>query len=251
MYVKNFELILTNTFLLNTRTRHLEFKINNDIPLQFKPGQFISLHIEKNSQIVRRNFSIASSPNETNKIEIAATFVPNGIASTTLWNMQIGDQIHASGPFGIFVLRPADLNKIKRYILVATGTGVTPYRSMLNDLKLILRQNADIKIELLLGVRDRYELLYSDDFINFAKTIPSQFKFTACYSREQQSTVFDNSYEYIGYVQNKITELNINPTLDLVYLCGNPNMVDNSLSILEKLGLPRNKIIREKYISSK
>ena len=65
--------------LLNDRTRHLEFKILNDIPLKFKPGQFISLHIEKNLEVVRRNYSIANTPttDQSNKIEIALTFVPN------------------------------------------------------------------------------------------------------------------------------------------------------------------------------
>lgn len=251
MYVKNFELILTKTFLINPRTRHLEFEINNNMSLDFKPGQFISINIKKDTQIIRRNFSIANSPNKSGKIEIAATFVPNGIASTTFWNMQIGDHLNASGPFGIFVLKPEDLNKIKRYILVATGTGVTPYRSMLNELSVILTKYPELKIELLLGVRGRSELLYGEEFIAFATAKKPQFNFTACYSREEQNNLIKDKHEYIGYVQDKISQLHINPMEDMAYLCGNPNMVDQTFTILSGLGLPRNKIIREKYISSK
>lgn len=251
MYVKNFEIVLTKTFLLNPRTRHLEFKINNNTSLDFKPGQFISINIKKDEKIIRRNFSIANSPNKLGKIEIAATFVPNGIASSTLWNLQIGESLNASGPFGIFVLRPEDLNKNKRYILVATGTGVTPYRAMLNELAVILTQYPELKIHLLLGVRNRSELLYGEEFVSFAAARGSQFNFTACYSREEENNLIKNNYEYIGYVQNKLSELNINPLQDIAYLCGNPNMVDQAFTILSELGLPRNKIIREKYISSK
>ncbi|MGD0465638.1 MAG: FAD-binding oxidoreductase [Gammaproteobacteria bacterium] len=245
-----FKLNLVNTYLLNDRTRHLEFKILNGIPLKFKPGQFISLHIEKNLEVVRRNYSIANTPtpDHSNKIEIALTFVPNGIASTILWNMQIGDHIKASGPFGIFVLKPEDLITTKRYILVATGTGVTPYRAMLNNLNQILEEQPDITVTLLLGVRDHSELLYGNEFINFANKQP-KFKFIACYSRPKEPT--NNIYEFQGYVQHKLTQLNIEPNKDLIYLCGNPNMVDEALATLEQLGVHKSKIRREKYISSK
>ena len=261
--MKNFELSLTNTYLLNPRTRHLEFKIINNYHLKFKPGQFVTLNFEKNSEIVRRNFSIANTPKytaDTLSIEIAATFVPNGIASTALWNMKIGDHIQANGPFGIFVLKPEDLTTTKRYILVATGTGVTPYRSMIDSLQQLL-ELPDLTVILILGVRNSSELLYGNEFINFAEQQP-KFKFIACYSREELTNLKSQAsskervasgevYEYNGYAQKKLTQLNINPEHDLVYLCGNPNMIDESLTTLENLGLPRNKIRREKYISSK
>ena len=254
---KNFELSLTNTYMLNDRMRHLEFKLLTNESLNYIPGQFISLLIEKNSEIIRRNFSIANAPNNT-KLEIAATFVPNGIASTTLWNMKVGDHINASGPFGIFVLKPEEFIGIKRCILVATGTGVTPYRAMLGSIKKIL-SNQTIEFILLLGVRNFNELLYAEDFIQFADLNPN-FKFIACYSREKPnntSTVINYNnkirptQECFGYVQNQLNKLNINPHNDLIYLCGNPNMVDESLSILESYSMPRNRIKREKYISSK
>ena len=243
-----FELNLVNTYLLNTRTKHLEFQITNTIPLKFKPGQFISLHIKKNLELVRRNYSIANAPDNSTKIEIALTFIPNGIASTILWDMPIGTNIKASGPFGIFVLKPEDLITTKRYILVATGTGVTPYRAMLNNLQELLIKYPDLTITLLLGVRDHSELLYGNEFIDFANKQP-KFKFIACYSRPKRSP--NSSYEFHGYGQNQLNQLNLDPKTDLVYLCGNPNMVDESLIILEKLGLSKNKIRREKYISSK
>lgn len=245
----NFELTLVKSYLINLRTRHLEFKIINHDSFNFNAGQFISLHIKKNSEIIRRNFSIANAPNQLTKntIEIAATFVPNGIASSTLWSMQIGEHLEASGPYGIFVLKPEDFKIVKRCILVATGTGVTPYRSMLNNLQILLQQHQELTIVLLLGVRDKQELLYGNDFVNFAKN-NSKFKFIACYSR--QSDNIDVNFENTGYVQNKLLQLNINPKQDLIYLCGNPNMIDQSLSALEALGMPKNKIRREKYIST-
>lgn len=250
MHEKIFELSLVKTYLLNNRTRHLEFKLINDTPLNFKPGQFISLNFKKNAEFVRRNFSIANVPDIfSTTIEIAATFVPNGVASTNLWNMQPGDTITASGPFGIFVLKPEDLITTKRYILVATGTGVTPYRAMLRQLKQILEQH-NTTIILLFGVRDPKELIYGDEFINFSKQ-QSKFKFIACYSRYKPMDPNSlQTHEKLGYVQDQLITLNINPKEDLAYLCGNPNMVDAALASLESLGLHKHKIRREKYISN-
>jgi ferredoxin-NADP reductase len=274
---KNFKLCLTDAYMLNSRMRHLEFKLLSKEPLYYNPGQFISLLIEKNNHIVRRNFSIANPPESYNniKLEIAATFVPNGIASTTLWNMEPKDEINASGPFGIFVLDQEEVISSKRYILAATGTGVTPYRAMLPSIKNILNnpKTADLKFVLLLGVRNNQELLYAEDFIKF-ESLNSNFQFIACYSRQTNDTDEYNragtmdthnslrndrhgyntakpKYEYSGYIQNKLTELDINPKCDTIYLCGNPNMIDAAVRTLEQYNMPRNKIKREKYISSK
>lgn len=251
---KKFTLKLTNTYPLNSRMRHLEFEILGD-RLEYIPGQFISLQIPHEGHTVRRNFSIANSPSKHNKIEIAATFVPNGIASTMLWNMQIGDRLQASGPLGIFIL-PNHIPNIKRYILVATGTGVTPYRAMLNQLSDWLTDPTN-QCVLLLGVRDYQELLYKADFTNFANNYPN-FKFISCYSRENPA---DSNYpvepldnliaQRFGYVQQQFDSLDINAKNDLIYLCGNPNMVEESLTMLEPYKIPKHKIKREKYISSK
>ena len=258
MVVEKFQLLLTNAYMLNNRMRHLEFDVllkDNQI-LTYLPGQFIGLIIEKNNNIVRRNFSIANPPSNTRKIEIAATFVPNGIASTTLWELKIGDTLNASGPFGIFVLNPIELRKSTRYILIATGTGVTPYRAMLPYIKSILSNHESSKMQfvLLLGVRNNQELLYAKEFLAFENINPN-FRFIACYSRENNSNFDPFSVrpreEYFGYVQNKLVELGINPQSDTIYLCGNPNMVDETMLVLERHNVPRNRIKREKYISSK
>ena len=44
-------------------------------------------------------------------------------------------------------------------------------------------------------------------------------------------------------------ELHLNPEQDLVYLCGNPGMIDDSFSYLKEQGFAMQQIIREKYIS--
>lgn len=239
-----FKLILQDKIDLTDNTEH--FRFTTDIPagLEYKPGQFISLHIEKDGKEHRRNYSIANPKND-NVLELAMAYLPNGLASTLLMNAKQGDEIAASGPYGQFVLK--DPVPPKRYILIGTGTGITPYRSMLPQLSQLL-ETTDTKVVILQGVRTHSDLLYGAEFVDFAAKHPNAM-FKACYSRGLPDS--PQSHEVTGYVQNQLQELQIQPEGDIVYLCGNPAMVDDAFTMLQEMGLDRAHIRREKYISSK
>lgn len=243
--VKKFNLILQEKIDLSENTQHFRFAVDAPEAFVYKAGQFISLHIEKDGKDHRRNYSIANSPSNDDVIEMAMSYVPNGMASTLLYNLQPGDTLQASGPYGMFTLK--DLEPPKRYILIGTGTGITPYRSMLPELETMLKNN-ETKVVILQGVRAPQDLLYGGDFVEFAAK-SNNASFQACYSREYPAQA--QGYEFSGYVQDHLQELNIDPEGDIAYLCGNPNMVDDAFTKLQELGLDRKKIRREKYLSSK
>ncbi|HSX20381.1 MAG TPA: FAD-binding oxidoreductase [Gammaproteobacteria bacterium] len=240
-----FQLILQEKISLTTNTQHFRFTTNEPAGITYKAGQFISLHIEKDGVEHRRNYSIANSPNNDNVVELAMAYMPQGLASTLLYNLQPGEMLNASGPYGQFVLK--DEVPPKRYILIGTGTGVTPYRSMLPQLAHLLK-TTPLEVIILQGVRSAEDLLYGGEFIEFAAH-HQRAKFYACYSREMPRN--PQSYELSGYVQNHLAELQIKFPDDIAYLCGNPNMVDAAFHALQELGLDRAHIRREKYIASK
>merc|ERR1711990_246683 len=92
--------------------------------------------------------------------------IKNGLATNVLFKLKKGDVLYASGPIGKFLLNYE--NNIKRYILIATGTGVATYRSMLDIIsKLIIKSN--IKFILLMGCRKRKDCIYYHDFLKFQK----------------------------------------------------------------------------------
>lgn len=253
---KDIKLILQKAYMLNPRMRHLEFRLVDHAKrcvFNYLPGQFISLLFDKNSELVRRNFSIANQPNNNNILEIAVTYVSGGFGSTRLHSMQLGETINAIGPYGTFLLKPQEFVNIKRYVLVATGTGVTPFRAMLSTIKQLIERH-NLEFILLLGVRNQEELLYATDFLNFCNQ-NSNFKFYPCYSRFDSKEISNGlapmQNVYHGYVQHQLATLNINPENDLFYLCGNPDMVDEALLILKNLQVPTKHIKREKYISVK
>lgn len=240
-----FKLILQEKITLTDNTQHFRFTTDNPEGLEYKPGQFISLHIEKDGKDHRRNYSIANAPMHDNVIELAMAYLPNGLASTLLSNLRPGETLDASGPYGLFILK--DPVPPKRYLLIGTGTGITPYRSMLPQLQNLL-ETTSLQVVILQGVRSKDDLLYENDFVEFAARFPN-VTFKACYSRgcpEQQQ-----SYEVAGYVQAQLDELQIQGDSDIAYLCGNPAMVDEAFAKLQELGIDRAHIRREKYISGK
>ena len=230
--------------------RHLAFARDDGAPLDFIPGQFVQVHFNyADGTPTKRSYSLATihdhalGPGEV--VEIAVSYVSGGAATALFEGLQEGDRIEASGPYGRFCLMPQDANQ--RYLLIGTGTGVTPYRAML---PLIERQIAErgIEVVLLFGARTPQELLYADDFYAFAAKHP-QFRFMPCFSRELPEAPHPDVRR--GYVQDALAELAPSATRDIAYLCGNPNMVDACFEALKTAGFPVPQVRREKYVSSK
>jgi len=247
-----FPLQLTARRMLTATTAHLNFVRADGQPLDFIPGQFIQLHIPcADGSLARRSFSLATrrdhalGPGEA--VEITAGFVPGGLATTLLEHLPIGGTVQASGPFGQFRLHANDGNR--RYWLIATGTGVAPYRAMLPQLDTLMTARA-VDATLLLGVRTPDDVLYGDELRAFADAHP-QFRFIPCFSRTLPApgTPQHHREMYHGYVQQYLAGAALSAEDDIAYLCGNPQMVDACLAVLRAAGFRFASIRREKYLA--
>jgi ferredoxin-NADP reductase len=251
---KNFPLKLVGRRMLAPTVAHLSFVRDDGHPLDFIPGQFVQVHFEyADGTATKRSYSLATihdhsiGPGET--VEIAVSYVQGGAATALFEGLPEGDTVSASGPYGRFCLMPADANR--RYLLIGTGTGITPYRAML---PLLEKQMAErgIEVVLLAGARSPQELLYGDEFRAFAEA-HANFRYLPCLSRELPPPGSPQAHADVchGYVQQFLDALAPRADGDIAYLCGNPNMVDACFDALKAHGLPIPQIRREKYVSSK
>lgn len=239
-----FPLNLLESFFIAPKVKHFICQIADSLPFSYIPGQFITIHFtDQKGHALKRSYSIANAPHHDNRIEFTASYVEGGAGSYYLFNLMPGDKIQASGPFGRLVLKEAPYT---RYLLVATGTGITPYRAMRQELEKRLQNNARLEVAILQGVRTREDMLFGDEFKHFAQSYPN-VSFRAYLSRQAELDLRD--FEYKGYVQQAFEDLFLNPEKDLVYLCGNPGMIDGSFEILKNKGFSVQQIIREKYFS--
>ncbi len=254
MAIVHFPLKLTARRMIAPTVAHLSFLRDDGLPLDYNPGQFIQVHFDyADGTPARRSYSLATQhdhalgPGET--VEIAVSYVAGGAATALFEGLPEGGTVTASGPYGRFCLMPADANK--RYLLIGTGTGITPYRAMLPLIETLLRDRG-IEVVLLQGARTPEELLYGEEFRAFADAHPG-FRYVPCLSRELPAADSPHAHADVrhGYVQNALAEFAPAAENDIAYLCGNPNMVDACFEALKEAGLPIPQIRREKYVSNK
>lgn len=212
---------------------------------EFKAGQFITFDLPVSEKRINRwrSYSIASPPGKSNIIELCIVRFEQGIGSSYFFNeVSIGSSLKFKGPEGGFVL-PDHIDH--DLVLVCTGTGVAPFRSMLLDLKNNPRPHRDI--HLIFGTRKQADILYHEEFIQLQNELPG-FTFDVALSRENLN---GNSIEYMhaGYVHpiyQKAYPL-FRPDIHF-YLCGWSQMIDEAVAnLFVKMKFPRGQIHYELY----
>ena len=245
MQANTFEITLEDAYMISTHVKNFSFKIEQPAVFNYQAGQFITIYFDVDAQSYHRSYSIANAPNTSGRIEFAASYVKNGPGSEFLFHqLKPGDRVQARGPFGRLLLQES---APPRYVFIATSTGITPFRAMMPMLMQQLSQHADSRAVLLHGVKTRGDTLYHHEFMQWC-AIGVQFSYRVYLSQEQQP-IDPAQAQYHGHVQDAFPSLNFDPNHDIVYLCGNPNMVDNAFTLLKNQGFASPAIIREKYIS--
>ncbi|MDP9113465.1 MAG: FAD-dependent oxidoreductase [Acidobacteriota bacterium] len=201
--------------------------------LDFVPGQFVSLTETIAGRAITRAYSIASAPAGGNRFELCLNLVDGGVFTPHLFELSPGDTVDMLPPLGTFTLR----QPLRDSLLVATGTGVAPFRSMLQA---ELRPGSP-GFTLLFGVRHESHLLYRQEFEEMARDY-SQFRFWPTLTQPARGWGGRT-----GRVQAHLAEALEGRTDVDVYLCGLRPMVDDVRQILKSMGFDRKQIRYEKY----
>jgi CDP-4-dehydro-6-deoxyglucose reductase len=213
--------------------KHFVFDVPEVEQLPYLPGQFVSFSRDFDGKKVTRAYSTASPPHG-NRFELCLNRVQDGIFSPWLFELEPGGKVDMKGPLGYFTMRhpPADS------ILVATGTGIAPFRAMLFG---HLAEAPQRRLHLVFGVRYESSLLYREEFERLERE-HSNFTFWPLLSRPGE-----NWKGRTGHVQPHVLEaLGERRDAD-VYICGLKAMVDDLRTRLKDIGLDRKRVLFEKY----
>ena len=107
------------------------FKTTRPQALKFENGHFVMIGLEVEGKPLMRAYSIASA-NYEEHLEFLSIKVPNGPLTSRLQNVKVGDKLLVSKkPVGTLVID--DLTPAKNLFLLATGTGLAPFMSIIRD----------------------------------------------------------------------------------------------------------------------
>jgi len=156
-----------------------------------------------------------------------------GICSNFLCDAKPGVDVQLTGPTGTVMLLPEDPNLC--HIMVATGTGIAPFRSYIRRFFVEQVPNYDFKglAWLFMGVANSDAKLYDDEFSELLKRFPDQFRLDYALSREQKNTEGGKMY-----IQDKMKEYK-DQIFDLldngshIYFCGLKGMMPGIQEMLE------------------
>ena len=150
-----------------------------------------------------------------------------GLASNYLCDLNEEDEVLLTGPAGRKFLLPVKEDIKRPYLFFATGTGIAPFRGMLQRLFRSQDEFTD-EVYLFLGVKKKSELMYDQEFQEYERY--PNFHYLKALSREQKNQEGGRMYVHhlIGPIKEEITTLIQNPRT-LIYICGIKGMEKNIL----------------------
>jgi ferredoxin/flavodoxin---NADP+ reductase len=218
----------------------------------FKPGQFAVLGLPGSAprveeadredppaaadRWIRRAYSIASSSVEKQYLEFFLTLVTSGELTPRLFALPYGARLFlAPKAAGLFTLDRVAPDKA--VILIATGTGLAPYLSMLRTL---LIHETRRKFVVLHGARYSWDLGYRAELETLARIRPN-FTYLPSITRPQEDPHYHGQ---TGHIQTLITSGVVeaasgvpwDPAQAEVFLCGNPEMIREVKELLRVRG---------------
>ncbi|MBN6514795.1 ferredoxin--NADP reductase [Acinetobacter pittii] len=224
----------TPTLFSFTMTRPAHFK--------FTAGQFARIGLKVGEELIVRAYSVVSSPfDET--LEFFSIVVPDGAFTSNLQHLKVGDELYLEKiPYGYLTLARYQQPLPHDLWLLATGTGLAPFLSMLQDFDTWSKYQ---KINLVYSVRTAAELAYVDRIQEIAETFGeghNGFKFIPIITRDPSAPLHDRLPILIGNGElEKSAGIELNPATSHVMLCGNPQMVDDTKEALKRRGLTMNR----------
>ncbi|HSN07565.1 MAG TPA: FAD-binding oxidoreductase [Hanamia sp.] len=228
-------------------TRRFFIQVKEMESFDFKAGQFVTLDLPIHEKVNKRwrSYSIASWPDGSNVFELLIVLLEGGAGSTYLFNeVKVGSEISFRGPQGMFTL-PENIDK--DLFFICTGTGIAPFRSMLNYINLhkVPHQN----LYLIFGCRTKKDLLYYDEMKALEKELDN-FHYMPSLSREEwegHKGYVHDLYQSICKKNNEACENLENLKPASFYLCGWKFMVDDARKNIADLGYDRKSVHLELY----
>jgi ring-1,2-phenylacetyl-CoA epoxidase subunit PaaE len=208
----------------------------------FKAGQYLTLQAKVGKDLLKRSYSICSSPS-SGLLQVGVKAISKGLFSNYLNDaLREGDSIEISKPEGRFIFDKPDGSK--KYCGFASGSGITPIMSIIQE---VLVSNSKNVFVLAYGNKSKASTMFLEKIQQLKSDYKGRFFSYSIYSQETHSedTFGRIDSNFIRFVLNQ----HPNFSFDKIYLCGPEEMIKSSSATLVDQGNDKDNIVFELFYS--
>ncbi len=227
---------LSEKIAFNEKFFFLKFELITPNTISFTAGQYILVDCPLTPQ--KRQYSIASAPRLSHAIELLIERIPSGVVSGYLTDLSVGDELRFFASAGEFIIKDDIQKSTAPLVMIATGSGLAPLRSILLDQ--LRTKETTRQIELYIGMRHATDLFWLDQFEELHSNFPN-FSYHISLSQAPQDW---------RLCKGRVTDclqVHALPEDAQYYLCGNPHMIEDVSTVLKSRGVDTGHIHHEKF----
>ncbi|MFO0641450.1 MAG: ferredoxin--NADP reductase [Polyangiaceae bacterium] len=214
-------------------------------PIAFAPGQFFTLVVPVAGTLHKRAYSASSRPGELGgKVRVTVKRVPAGLVSERLVSdeTRVGDVLSVLGPSGSF--GPTTSTGPRALVLLAGGSGITP---MMAIARTLLPTEPETTLTLVFGNRSKADIPFLGELEALVREHPGRF--VVRHVLAEAAPGFDHA---VGTLTRDVVTREVAPLLTAtteVLVCGPEGMMSEARAALEGLGVPRERLHVEAFVS--
>ncbi len=202
----------------------IKLKLLDPIDIPYASGQFFEFEIPGLDDT--RAYSLASKYEEGQILEFHIKRINEGKGSNYMCDLQAGDRVIGSGPYGKMQLR----DRNRDLIFVAGGSGMAPIKSLLEEL---FSETFEKDAWFFYGARAKKDLYFLDEWMELEKK-HSNFHFIPALSQLEPDDEWDGE---VGFIADVVSRMLENMSNMHAYLCGPPIMIETTCDALYKGGV--------------
>ncbi|MEM9839356.1 MAG: FAD-binding oxidoreductase [Pseudomonadota bacterium] len=203
----------------------------------FTGGQYLDISVELGGQLVRRSYSISSSDQVRQYIDITVKREPHGMMSGYLFDeVGAGMRLNVRGPLGQFTAEEA---RYERLVLIGAGVGVTPLMSIIRSLR---DAESTRSVTALFGFRNADYGLFTDE-LALLSAQSDWLDLTTAWSRPQGAEEGHKGRLDLALVKRVVKQ----PKKASYFVCGPDAMMGMVRDGLERTGVHSNDVHEEAF----
>ena len=235
--IEQFQATVLAARMLTHDTRELLLGLTEPGQIDFRPGQYVQVQVPGGGEPAYRAYSISSTPDDRGRIELIVRLVPGGLGSTYLHEVQPGEPVTFTGPYGDFVLAEDAETEI---VCVAGGCGLAPMKSIIHH---VHKRWPARRCTLFFGARTSRDVLYLQEFERLARRWPGLRVYYALSEPEKGADWTGETGLIHRVVDKHLAETGSRQ----VFLCGPEPMVEAARDVLQAKNIGEDRIFYDKF----